>query len=119
MVDPELYAARGRRRTQEFEATGADRLVSACVTCGYALSHQMQRGTVLNYLELVFDMPVDWDQVRTNQELMWYGEQGEWAIEKLSTARCFICLDQNDIGDADPSARLIEYAQYSEMNTLS
>ena len=88
-VDPELYAARGRRRLDEFERTGADRLVTACVTCAYALSLQMPRGKAVNYLELVFDTSIDWDAVRTNQELMWHGEQGERAMERLSSAQCF------------------------------
>jgi len=107
-VDPDLYAERGRRRLNEFERTGADRLVTACVTCVYALSRQMPRGKAVNYLELVFGTSIDWEAVRANQERMWYGEQGERAMEHLSSARCFTgwTVEQAELVSAGPMGQV-------------
>ncbi len=88
-VDPALYAERGRARLQEFHSTGAERLITSCVTCGYALSAQSQPGEVLHYLELLFGTRIDWGQVRMNQQAMWDGERGLIAAGLLEQARCF------------------------------
>jgi len=56
------------RRISEFEATGADLLVTYCFTCASAFSHLAPRKgqkRSAHYLELLFGYEIDWGQVNT------------------------------------------------------
>lgn len=62
-VDPDLSAARAQTRVDEFRASGADRMVTACVNCSHRLGAAARPGDVLHYLELVFGVRIDWTDV--------------------------------------------------------
>jgi len=61
-VDPDLSRARAQTRVDEFHASGADLMVTACVNCSHRLGAAAQ-GDVLHYLELVFGTRIDWIDV--------------------------------------------------------
>lgn len=76
-VDPELCESRAQARIGEFETTGAECLVTACASCAQLLSAHAPSGKVRHYLELVFGVRVDWDEVERRLEAL--GEDGETA----------------------------------------
>jgi fumarate reductase (CoM/CoB) subunit B len=52
---------RAERRQEEFLATGADALLTGCVSCSSSLRRADGALPVYHYLELLFDSPIDWD----------------------------------------------------------
>jgi fumarate reductase (CoM/CoB) subunit B len=88
-VDPDLYDARTVERLDEYRATGADQLVTPCLTCSYAMAKHTAPGEVVNYLELLFGECVSWGDVFANLEALWEGECALLADEHLGEARCF------------------------------
>ncbi|MGV8084270.1 MAG: (Fe-S)-binding protein [Coriobacteriia bacterium] len=92
-VDPDLYDARTFARLEEFRATGAEQMVTPCLTCNYAMAKQAYPGEVVNYLELLFGEKVDWDQVFANLNGLWEGECGLLAEEHFAEARCYTGWD--------------------------
>ena len=89
LVDPELFLKRARRRHGEFEETGADRMITACMTCVYTLSQVSQPYQVAHFLELAFGIPVNQGQILENLYAMWDGEPGEANQARLLQACCF------------------------------
>ena len=87
MIDPELSEERARERMAEFEATGADRCVTACMACAHRLARGSSEGHVVHCLELVFGIPVDYAQLAANTQAMWEGEWGEYNLYRLSQAQ--------------------------------
>ncbi|HEY5529114.1 MAG TPA: molybdopterin-dependent oxidoreductase [Thermoleophilia bacterium] len=76
-VDPELCDTRARTRVEEFRATGAVRLVTSCVNCAHRLNGAAGAGEVLHYLELVFDVWIDWVDVNEMLVTLSDGERGD------------------------------------------
>lgn len=62
-VDPDLAATTTATRIAEADATSADYLVTACMSCAHRFSAVTGQARVLHYLELVFDQRVDWGEV--------------------------------------------------------
>jgi len=86
-IDPDLSNQRACQRMAEFSATGADRCVTACMSCAYRLARASPEGSVVHCLELVFDTPVDYAQLAANTQAMWEGEWGEYNLYRLSQAQ--------------------------------
>jgi fumarate reductase (CoM/CoB) subunit B len=59
--DVQRCMLRADRRLDEFAATGADCLVTGCVSCSSALRRSDDSLPVRHYLELLFDTPIDWE----------------------------------------------------------
>jgi len=59
--DVQRCMLRADRRLDEFAATGADCLVTGCVSCSSALRRSDDSFPVRHYLELLFDTPIDWE----------------------------------------------------------
>ena len=89
LVDRDLFLKRARRRFGEFEETGAQRLVTASMTCVYTLSQVSEPYRVAHFLELAFGLAVDQGHILENLYAMWDGEPGEVNQERLLHARCF------------------------------
>ena len=89
LVDPELFLKRARRRVGEFKETGADRMITACMTCVYTLSQVSQAHEVAHFLELAFGISVDQGQILENLYAMWDGEPGKANQARLLQACCF------------------------------
>lgn len=81
-VDPGRCALRCNRRLDEFEATGADCLVTSCVSCINSFLRSGRTIEVRHYLELVFDLPLDWASFYAVQNRMWTA-QGEERFETV------------------------------------
>ena len=95
--DPTITAQRVWRVINEAQATGASTLVTLCPTCTYTIGQAllnmpesqapstslapMQNIVSRNYLELVFEQTIDWQQVFAQLEAMWTGEYGPWLTE--------------------------------------
>lgn len=94
LVDPELFLKRARRRLGEFEETGADRLITACMTCVYTLSQVSQAYRVAHFLELAFGIPVNQGQILENLHAMWDGKPGEANQARLLRACCFTSSEE-------------------------
>ncbi|MDR3762814.1 MAG: (Fe-S)-binding protein [Acidobacteriota bacterium] len=89
MVAPELCSQRAQRRIEEFERTGAECMVTQCMSCSRRLSSQAQTGQVRHCLELLFGIAVDYEQIAANQQSMWEGECGELNRARLEQAKIF------------------------------
>lgn len=95
MIDPPLCEQRAQRRMDEFQASGADRLVAACMACAHRLARvdnhdgADQQGQVVHCLELAFGIPVDYARVQANLRQMWDGEWGETNRQRLAQAQSF------------------------------
>ncbi len=89
LVDPELFLKRARRRMGEFKETGAERLITACMTCVYTLSQVSEAYQVAHFLELAFGITVDQGQILENLYAMWDGGPGEVNQARLLKASCF------------------------------
>lgn len=87
MIDPDLCEARTQKRIEEFQRSGAEQCITACMSCSQRLSRYAAAGQVLHYLELIFDIPIDYDQVHANIQAMWEGEWGEYNRYRLSQAQ--------------------------------
>ncbi|MGV8084269.1 MAG: (Fe-S)-binding protein [Coriobacteriia bacterium] len=64
-VDSKVCETAANRRIADARASGADRLVTACASCCHRLAGGADPGEIAHYLELVFDTPVDWDDVNS------------------------------------------------------
>ena len=89
LVDQHLFLGRARRRVAEAEAVEAARVVTACMTCVYTLSQVSAPRRVSHFLELLFGIPVNQDEILDNLYAMWNGEQGDANQDRLLGARCF------------------------------
>ncbi|MCA9976789.1 MAG: (Fe-S)-binding protein [Anaerolineales bacterium] len=87
MIDPALSEQRAHERMAEFSATGADRCVTACMSCAHRLARVAPEGTVVHCLELVFATHVDYAQMAANVQAMWEGEWGAYNLYRLSQAK--------------------------------
>lgn len=92
MVDPELCQTRAQTRLAEFDETGAARCVTACMGCAKRLVAALPAGSgassrVIHLLELIFDLPVDHNQVQQQVTAMWQGEWGDYNLQLLAQAR--------------------------------
>ena len=87
MIDPQLSEERARQRLDEFEATGAERVVTACMACSYRLARASSAEKIVHCLELVFDHRVDLASVTAKLQAMWEGEWGEFNQYRLSNAQ--------------------------------
>jgi len=87
MIDPELSDERARARMAEFEASGADRCVTACMACAHRLARGSSAEQVVHCLELVFGISVDYAQLAANTQAMWEGEWGAYNLYRLSQAQ--------------------------------
>lgn len=73
-----------RRSFGKVSRKGSDPVLTVCPTCAYTFASQAGEGhdggqtTSLNYLEVLFDMPIAWERVYSQLTLMWEGEYAEW-----------------------------------------
>jgi fumarate reductase (CoM/CoB) subunit B len=75
-VDPDCCEERSLARVQEFWATGADRMVTACVNCAHRLGLVAGPSQVVHYLELIFGVWIDWDDISQKYALL-FADEGE------------------------------------------
>jgi fumarate reductase (CoM/CoB) subunit B len=94
-IDPELCSSRARRRVDEFEKSGAECMVTSCMACSRRLSPLARKGQVRHCLELLFDIELDYEQMKSNQDAMWEGEWGEFNRDRLEKAKPFTQEDRN------------------------
>ncbi|MEO0249876.1 MAG: heterodisulfide reductase-related iron-sulfur binding cluster, partial [candidate division WOR-3 bacterium] len=94
LVDPELFIKRARRRVHEFKETGAQRMITACMTCAYTLSQVSRPHQVAHFLELAFGITVDQGQILDNLYAMWDGQTGEANQARLLNACCFTAQEK-------------------------
>ncbi len=81
--DPVITDTRVWRVINEAKATDADHLITMCPTCTYTIAQAClanPEAAIENYhyLEVLFDVKVDWKTVFGNLESMWTGEYGPW-----------------------------------------
>lgn len=74
--NPALSTKRRARRLDQFKNTGAECLVCNCVSCVQALVQNAEAPPVHHYLELLLDIPIDWQAVQKNVDRV-YLEAGE------------------------------------------
>lgn len=60
-ADVKVCETRRARRLEEFERTGADCLVTGCISCSNSMRRGDETVRTYHYLELLLGMPVDWD----------------------------------------------------------
>lgn len=84
MISPQLCKDRAQKRLDEFAATRAERLITACMACNHRFSRENSLANVIHCLELVFDTPIDYPQIQTNLSVMWEGEWGQNNLDLLS-----------------------------------
>ncbi|MCB2180308.1 (Fe-S)-binding protein [bacterium] len=87
MIDPELSEERAHLRMDEFDTTGAERCVTACMACAYRLARAASPEKIVHCLELVFDQRVDLAAVAGQLKAMWEGEWGEYNQYRLTNAK--------------------------------
>lgn len=98
MVDPGLSNQRAKLRIAEFDASTADYCVTACMGCTKRLEsaclpdnrdprQPSQSARVRHLLELIFDLPIDHEQIQANINHMWQGEKGEHNWRLLASAQ--------------------------------
>jgi len=104
MVDPDLSSQRAQTRMAEVSSVEADYCVTACMGCTKRLAAtgtppdrptQRQTGRngsrrcnkVRHLLELIFDLPVDHEQIQFNINQMWQGEKGDHNWRLLASAQ--------------------------------
>ena len=120
MIDPELCRERAQTRLAEFHDTGATYCVTACMGCAKRLGPASPTGAghldqnlngrtrpestsipsqhqVIHLLELIFDAPVDHDQVQAQITAMWQGDWGEYNLHLLSQARIATATEETDV----------------------
>jgi Fe-S oxidoreductase len=61
--DPEASQRQREQRIAEFGATGAEQLVTYCFSCANAFQDPARDLAALHYLELLFDIRIDWPAV--------------------------------------------------------
>jgi len=66
--DVRVCEGRRARRMAEFGDTGADCLVTACVSCANSMLRADGAAPVRHYLELLFDVEIDWEAYRQASE---------------------------------------------------
>lgn len=72
--DPAVCVARRERRLAEFDESGADCLVTGCVSCSNSMRRGNASAPAFHYLELLFGKKIDWDGfVRTQVSLDAHG----------------------------------------------
>lgn len=83
--DPAITDRRVWRVIDEARATGAETLVTMCPTCAYTIAQACLNAPdpaagidTLHYLELMFGVTIDWEQVFAQLGDMWTGEYGPW-----------------------------------------
>jgi Fe-S oxidoreductase len=85
--DADITQRRVWRVIDEARGTGAGTLVTTCPTCTYTIAQALlgaapeQNIPSHNYLELVFEQPIDWPLVFGQLEAMWTGEYGPWLTQ--------------------------------------
>ncbi|MBI9046857.1 MAG: (Fe-S)-binding protein [Anaerolineaceae bacterium] len=94
MIDPGLCASRAEDRINEFVKSGADQCVTACMACAHRLVKNSEQGKIVHCLELVFGIPVDFNQIAERTRYMWEGEWGEYNRYRLSQAQIIIGENQ-------------------------
>ncbi len=91
LVDPSLCDRRVRRVLDQAGEV-CDVLVTDCPTCAYTLAAFARAhagaskgagAASVNYLELAYGIPFDWDVVFAQLEGMWTGEYGPWVCQQL------------------------------------
>jgi fumarate reductase (CoM/CoB) subunit B len=87
MVDPDLCIERAKTRLVEFEQTGADECVTACMACAYRLARGSSAARVVHLLELAFGITIDYEQVQARAQALWEGEWGANNLARLAGAR--------------------------------
>lgn len=80
--DP-AYAAQHTSDVLDTAFDGVDAVVSVCPTCAYTFAAQKGSGTLLEgstcmYLEILFGIPIEWEQVFSRLNGMWSGEYADW-----------------------------------------
>lgn len=91
LVDVDLC---DRRAQRVFDEAGevAQVVITNCPTCSYSLAAYARaqgdgdvasRAACLNYLELAFGLPFNWDKTFSQLESMWSGEYGAWVCQQL------------------------------------
>lgn len=88
LVDPDICDRRIVRIVDEAKDAGADVIVTDCPTCSYSLAayfltHKETHPAMLNYLEVIYGIPFDWESVFLQLESMWTGEYGAWVCQQL------------------------------------
>lgn len=95
MIDPELCQQRAQIRLHEFTASGAERMVTGCMSCAHRLARADTDVPLAHFLELAFGIPVDYSSIQANLESMWEGTLGELNHTRLSQSRLFTnCEDE-------------------------
>ncbi len=87
LLDRELCAERARVRWEEFDQTGADQCVTACMACAYRLQRARPGNQVVHLLELAFGIRIDYEEVAARVHWMWEGEWGEYNRARLAAAK--------------------------------
>jgi fumarate reductase (CoM/CoB) subunit B len=59
--DPAACVARRERRLAEFDESGADCLVTECISCSNSMRRGDASAPAFHYLELLFGVRIDWD----------------------------------------------------------
>lgn len=60
----DVCVERRSRRLEEFNACGADCMVTSCISCSNSILRANSQAPVRHYLELLFDVPIDWEAHR-------------------------------------------------------
>lgn len=81
--DPYITDRRVWRVIDEANATGAAELITMCPTCAYTIAQANLSGkgdavATRHYLEMLFDIEVDWPLVFYQLTAMWNGEYADW-----------------------------------------
>ncbi len=87
LVEPKLCAERAGARWKEFDQTGADQCVTACMACAYRLQRARPGNRVVHLLELAFGIQIDYEEVQACVHAMWEGEWGEYNQARLAAAK--------------------------------
>jgi Fe-S oxidoreductase len=85
-VWPELCRQRAEWRMAEVCATGADLCVTYCMACAKRLASAGAPMRVIHCLELVFDLPQDYEALDLRLQAMWEGEAGARNEARLEEA---------------------------------
>jgi fumarate reductase (CoM/CoB) subunit B len=83
MADPASCIGQAEVRMAEFRQVSAVRCVTCCMTCALTLS-AVAPGKVGHILELVFNLPVNYDEIQRRSEAMWQGEPGKVNLARLA-----------------------------------
>jgi Fe-S oxidoreductase len=83
-LSPELADERAQTRLAEFQQSGAQTLVTGCMTCAQRLSASGGGEHVVHILELTLGKRVDRERIQAQEERMWEGGQGEANLQRLA-----------------------------------